>query len=782
MQDFSPFEGRRGPSLLPPARYWLPWAALAGGLALAVLFAAAWIFTGSFERRIRGVPSKVYSDLGVLYPGQRLAPAEFHAKLRRLGYKEVSGRPEYSVHFRRVRGGFECHLRSFEHPVTPLPARRVQVRFAGSEIASLRDLDGGEPLDILEVEPEQVAAFYDEIREERILTTLEDLPAHFSDALLLTEDQRFFSHQGIDVLAILRAAGANVRALGVVQGGSTLTQQLIKNVYLTRERTFGRKFLEAILALLLELRYTKEEILNAYVNEVYLGQKGSIAITGFGEAARFYFGKDLRDLDLAETALLIGMIRAPGQYNPYIRPARAIERRRQVLRVMLDEEKISPEDFQRADAQPIDLLRTHDLGNRAPYYLDYLQAQLGDRVPAEALQRGGLRVFTSLDLGLQERAERALREGLDRLEKTYPGQLGQRQDKERRGRLQGAVIALRPESGQVVAMVGGRRYEESQFNRAVQARRQPGSLMKPFVYLTGFARSQRGEIPPFTAATLLEDEPLEILSGGEVWSPQNYDHEYHGVVSVREALARSLNIPAVRAARDVGLEEIIETLRRFGIGGRLLAVPSLALGAFEVSPLEVAAAFAAIANYGVRAEPVTVREVVTAEGQVAQSRHMELEPVITPQVAYLTIDLMRGVVAEGTAASLRALGFAGEVAAKTGTTDDLRDAWFVGFTPRLLTLVWVGYDDNQPIGLSGSQAALPIWAEMMRGLASETGGTFREPEGMVWEEVDPGTGQVATWRCPDRRAELFVVGNEPGERCSEHDSGGWASGFWEAFR
>lgn len=781
MQSYSPFEEGRGPRAIPPARYWMPWAGLVVAVVLAVVFAAAWVFAGSFERRIRGVPSKVYSDMYVLYPGQRLSASEFNARLRRLGYKEVTAQPEYSGHYRRVRGGFECFLRAFEHPVAPLPARRVQVRFSGSEVSSLRDLDSGESLDLLEVEPEQVAAFYDEIREERILTALEDLPPHLVDALLVTEDQRFFSHQGIDFLAILRAASANVRALGIVQGGSTLTQQLIKNVYLTRERTLGRKILEAILAVLLEVRYSKEEILNAYVNEVYLGQKGPIAITGFGEAARFYFGKDLRDLDLAETALLVGMIRAPGQYNPYLRPARAIERRRQVLRAMVEGGKLAEEEFARADVRPIDLLRAHDIGNRAPYFLDHLQYQLQDLVPEEALRRGGLRVFTSLDLGIQERAERALREGLQRLEKTYPVQLGHRKDPERRGKLQGCVIALRPESGHVVAMVGGRRYEESQFNRAVQARRQPGSLMKPFVYLTGFALAQQGQIPPFTPATLLEDEPLEIVSGGQIWSPRNYDGEYHGVVTVREALVRSLNVPAVRAAREVGLQGIIRMLRDVGLSGRLMAVPSLALGAFEVSPLEVASAFATIANYGVRAEPVTVREVVTPDGRVIESREVRLEPVVSPQAAYVTLELMRGVVEEGTAAGLRAYGYVGVVAAKTGTTDDLRDAWFVGFTPRLLVLVWVGYDDNQPIGLSGSQAALPIWAEMMLGLGSETGGQFREPEGTVWEEVDPGTGMVATWRCPDRRAEVFVAGTEPSERCTMHE-GGWATGLWDAFR
>ncbi len=781
MQSYSPFEEGRGPRALPPARYWLPWAALVVGIVMAVLFATAWLFTGSFESKVRGVPSKVYSDLFLMYPGQRLAPAQFHAKLRRLGYKEVTVKPEYSGHFRRVRGGFECHLRAFAHPVTPLEARRVMVRFDGNAVGAIRELDSGRRLDLMEMEPEQVAAFYDEIREERILTTLEDLPPHFIDALLITEDQRFYYHHGIDFLAILRAAGANVRALGVVQGGSTLTQQLIKNVYLTRERTFGRKFLEAILAFLLEVRYSKDEILNAYINEVYLGQKGPIAITGFGEAARFYFGKDLRDLDLAETALLVGMIRAPGQYNPYLRPDRAIERRRQVLRVMVDEEKIAEEDFESAAALPIDLLRTHDMGNRAPYFLDHLQAQIQDLVPAEALRRGGLRVFTSLDLGVQERAERSLREGLDRLEKTYAEALDQKKDPERRGKLQGCVIAMRPESGQVVAMVGGRRYDESQFNRVVQARRQPGSLMKPFVYLTGFALSQKGDIPPFTPATLLEDEPLEIISGGELWTPQNYDKEYHGIVTVREALERSLNIPAVRAARDVGLPAIIRLLRDVGLTGRLLPVPSLALGAFEVAPIEVASAFATIANYGVRAEPVTVREVVTPAGKVIQSREVELDPVVPPQSAYVTLELMRGVVEEGTAAGLRAYGYTGEVAAKTGTTDDLRDAWFVGFTPRLLVLVWVGYDDNHPVGLSGSQAALPIWADLMLGLSSETGGHFREPEGMVWEEVDPGTGQVATYRCPDRRAEVFVAGTEPSERCTTHE-GGWASGLWDAFR
>ena len=781
MQSFSPFEGRRGPRSLPPPHYWLPWAALVAAFVAVAMFAAAWVFAGSFESRVRGVPSRVYSDTFLLYPGQRFSASDLQAKLRRLGYKEVTGKAEYGGLYRRARGGFEIHLRPFDHPVSPLPERLVQVRFSGSEISSLRDLDSGKPLDLLEIEPEQVAAFYEEIREARILITLDDVPPRLVDTLLVTEDQRFYSHHGIDALAILRAAGANVRHLGVVQGGSTITQQLIKNVYLNRERTFGRKFLEAMMAVLLEIRYSKEEILTAYLNEVYLGQQGSIAITGFGEAARFYFGKDLKDLDLSETALLVGMIRAPGQYNPFLRPERAIERRRQVLTSMVEEGKLTPEEFEAAADRPLDLLRVHDIANRAPYFLDYLSAQLRDIVPEQALRRGGLRVFTSLDLGIQGRAERALREGLDQIEQTYAFALGQKKDPERRGKLQGCIIALRPESGQVVAMVGGRRYDESQFNRAVQAKRQPGSLMKPFIYMTGFALAQKGKIPSFTPATILEDEPLEVISGGKVWSPQNYDHEFHGAVSVREALERSLNIPAVRAARDMGLPAVIDTLRSVGLTSRLMAVPSLALGAFEVEPMEVASAFSVIANYGVRAEPVTVREVVAPDGQVLQSKHVELEPVVSPQAAYLTLELMRGVVAEGTAASLRALGFAGEVAAKTGTTDDLRDAWFAGFTPRLLVLVWVGYDDNFPVGLTGAQAALPIWAEMMRGLGNEAEGTFREPEGMVWEEVDPGTGQLASWRCPERRAELFIAGTEPSEKCETHE-GGWGASLFEAFR
>ncbi|MEE8537740.1 MAG: penicillin-binding transpeptidase domain-containing protein, partial [Acidobacteriota bacterium] len=516
-------------------------------------------------------------------------------------------------------------------------------------------------------------------------------------------------------------------------------------------------------------------------NEVYLGQKGAIAITGFGEAARFYFGKDLRDLDLAESALLVGMIRAPGKYNPYIRPERALGRRRQILSVMLEHGKIAPEQFKEAANRPLDLLRDHDLGNHAPYFLDFLQAQLSSLVPEKTLREGGLRVFTSLDLGIQNHAENALRSGLELLEKTAGGKLGLDEDPERAGKLQGCIIALRPLTGHVVAMVGGRNYARSQFNRAVQAHRQPGSLMKPFVYMTGFARAQLKEMPPFTAASLLEDEPLQLVSGGELWEPSNYGGKFNGVVTVREALQRSLNIPAVRAARHIGLHAIIRTLRDLGFEGRLLAVPSLALGVFEVTPLEVASAFSAIANYGVKARPLSVREVVAPDGEVLESHHVELQPVVSPQAAYLTLALMRGVVAEGTAVRLRGLGYQGEVAAKTGTTNDLRDAWFVGFTPRLLVLVWVGYDDNRPVGLSGSEAALPIWAELMRRLPSESSGHFREPEGLTWEEIDPGSGQVATWRCRERRAELFIKGTEPRERCEVHSSG-WAAGFWDRIR
>lgn len=745
---------------------------LAGGLALAVLGCGAFVYlyvevARRFEGGLWSQPTRIYSDEIVLVAGTPFEPPALLRLFDRLGYAQVDTGPLRPGQVRRRGSTVEAHLRSFDAPWRSYPARLVRFRFDRSMLTEIEDARGRR-LDRIEMEPERLAVVFGPQHEERQVVRLEDVPQRVIRAVLAAEDSRFYSHGGVDLLAVARAAFANLRSGRIVQGGSTITQQTVKNLYLGQQRSWWRKLREAPMALLLEARYPKDEILEVYLNQVYLGQRGSVAICGIEAAAYHYFGRGVEDLSTGEAALLAGLIRNPGGYNPFVHPERALARRDLVLEAMVEQGWLKGEEADRARREPLRLARGGGSFQHAPWAVELVRVQLAALGEGTDLAAGGLRVFTTVDPLLQEAAEAALRRGLERLERG-------RSDLKRlarRHRLEGAVVVLDPRTGAVRAIVGGRDFSRSQFHRALQARRQPGSCFKPFVYLAGFEAARTSRDSGLTPATLLDDEPVELEAGGRRWRPENYDGLFRGPVTAREALEQSLNVPTVRAALRVGLDRVAETAERCGFPEGLKPLPSLALGAQEATPLDVARAFAVLANGGNRVEPWVVRDVLDRNGSRIDLPRPRPRRVVSAEAAYLVTDLLRGVLVRGTAARAAELGFWGDAAGKTGTTDDTRDAWFVGYTPQLLALVWVGFDDNTRTGLTGASGALPIWVSLMMSAEMRWwGATFVEPDGIVRVAIDPETGQLAGERCPEVVWEAFIAGTEPEETCSTHRPG-----------
>jgi penicillin-binding protein 1B len=653
------------------------------------------------------------------------------------------------------------HLHAFEHPTRAEPARDIVMRLSEGTIEEMRELPRGREVGAVLLEPEQVGAFYGSDREQRELVRLDDVPQHLVDAILSVEDRRFESHMGIDPRRIAGALLANMRAGGIAQGGSTLTQQLVKNFFLTPERTLRRKATEAVMALLVEARYDKPAILEAYLNEIYLGRRGSTAVHGVGEASHFLFGKKAADLTVAEAAMIAAIIQSPNRLSPHRNPDDAVERRNLVLQLMRDQGRIDDATLAAAQAEPLGVARIAVDAGDARYFLDLLRRQLPEVYDAQMLEAEGLRIYSTLDLRLQRAAARALGEGLEALERDYPGIRSD--DPEQR--LQGCVLAMRPQTGEILALVGGRDYGISQFDRCAQARRQTGSVFKPFVYAA--ALEPRGGGPLITLASFLEDEPLEVDTPAGPWRPENFDKEFHGRVSVREAIERSMNVAAARLGQDIGIERVARMARRLGVTSDLPAVPSLALGTAELSPLEVARAYATIANGGQRPWPHAFEDVVAPGVGTLDRRELRFERVLDPGTAFLTTELMRGVVERGTGRRVRAMGMEGEIAGKTGTTDDERDLWFVGFTPELVAVVWIGFDQPRPVGISSSRAAIPIWVDFMsEAVGKRVRGVFPRPREIESFAIDPRSGALAAASCPRSRREYFLAGTEPHDICT----------------
>ena len=743
------------------------WTILAAGFAFG--FAAA-AFIVSLDRQVRErfegtqfrVPSRVYSAPAILYPGLDWRLFGLEAALSRLGYREATSSRDlppgqYLWEGSRLR----VHLRAFEHPTRPEPARDVAITLRGNAIADIREIGGGESLGAVLLEPEPLGSYFGPVREQRELVRLSDVPQHLIDAVLAVEDQRFATHSGIDFRRIAGAMLANLRAGRVAQGGSTLTQQLVKNFFLTPERTWRRKVREACMAVIVEARYDKAAILESYLNEIYLGQRGATAVHGVGEAAHLYFGKSVSRLSIAEAGLLAAIIQSPNGISPYRDPERALKRRNLVLELMTKQGRIDEAAFAQAREEPLRLSAvTPDPGD-ARFFLDFLHRQLTQVYTPDQLTEEGLRIYSTLDRRLQQIAARALDEGLRDLEKRRP-----KLASDPAHPLQGCLVVVRPQTGELLALVGGRDYRDSQFDRCSQARRQPGSVFKPFVYIA--ALEPRDAIPAITLASTLDDTPLEISTPDGPWRPKNFDGEFHGRVGVREAIERSMNVATVRLARDVGLRNVVDVAQRLGIESPLPAVPSLALGTAEVSPLELARAYATLASGGVRPETQAIEDVVDPAGGVLARRELRFLRVLDPGTAYLATSLLEGVAERGTAAGVRAGGLRGPIAAKTGTTDEERDLWFMGFTPDLVAVVWIGFDDPRSVGMPGAQGALPVWR---RFVEDESGGNVRgafpRPTSLERAEIAP-SGAIALEGCPDEhRTEYFLPGTLPTTFCPD---------------
>ena len=676
-------------------------------LAAAALLAAIavwvgyldWRVTREFRGRLWSVPAHVYAAPVELYVGAPVSANDLDAELRRLQYRR--GDPAAGPGLYRRRGdAFEVHTRRTQFADALREPRIVEVTADASAITALRGA-GGSDLPVFRLDPQLIGSLSPVHGDDRIVLTPAEVPPLLRAGIVAVEDRRFYEHHGIDVLGILRAFWADVRAGRVVQGGSTLTQQLVKNYFLTDEQTIGRKLTEAMMAVLLEAHVSKEDILVAYLNEVYLGQDGSRAIHGFGLGSEYYFAKPLPELDAGELALLIGMVRGPSYYDPRVHPDRARERRNLVLQQLGQQHLLSAAAANRAAASPLGIKTSG--GTYLPAYLDLVRRSLHRDFAATDLAAAGLSVYTSLDLRAQAAAQRALNRNLTRLDAAR---------KVRGEHLEGAVIVADPNSGDVIAVVGGRELGAAGFDRALDARRQIGSLVKPAVYLTAL------ETGRYNAATLIEDAPIAVkLGDGSTWAPRNFERRTYGQVPLARALAESMNLATVRLGLDLGLQNVVGTLQRLGLKEQPTLHPSLLLGTTQMTPLQVLQIYTSLANGGFRSRLRAVRAVLDENGRPLKTSRVRLEQVAPPDAVYQLDRMMTLVTTRGTARGIAARLPAGiVVAGKTGTTSDNRDSWFAGFTGNYVAVAWVGYDDDRGTGLTGAAGALPVWADTLAQL------------------------------------------------------------------
>jgi penicillin-binding protein 1B len=708
-------------------------------------------------------PLRLYSGPFLLQPNLSLVQSRLLERLQRLGYRQVK--------VTQAPGDYQLTEEALTVYLHPQPegyvgATMVTLPLDQGRVTDVLSSLEGTPLFSIFLEPELLSGVRGESRQVREWIPLAQIPPLIIETVLTIEDRRFYSHFGIDPIAVGRAIWANFTKGGVVQGGSTITQQLAKNLFYSPQRTMGRKFKEALAALVLEVKYTKHSILESYLNEIYLGQAGFVSIYGMSEAAHRYFGKTLQQLTVDEVAMVAGLIKGPNSYAPTKHPELAKQRRDVVLRRLKEIGVLTEEAWNRAVKEPVRVTPPEDVLTDAPYFVDAVLREVEDAgvVPIPE----GSRIDSTLDPMIQQAATEALEKGLAKLEKTY-SHLNNSQDP-----MQGAVVVLDPKNGSVLALVGGRDYRRSQFNRAIQARRQPGSLFKPFVYLAALEAAREGQAGQLTAASLLADEPVTFESGTGPWSPQNYDKQFHGPITVRSALEQSLNVPAVQAAKTVGTKPIVQLLHRLGVTSAIGDdLSSVALGSASVSLMEITAAYGAIANGGIAVKPTAVRSTRGRQGDMVWNTVPDRQQATSPQGAYVLTSLLEGVIQRGTASKAKVLGLQGTVAGKTGTTDGYRDAWFVGYTSDVVIGVWVGFDDERSLRLTGSQAALPIWMELARRVVPPNVPAFVMPTGVVTRDIDPKTGQLATFQCPERVSEVFIEGTEPSVYCEVHGGGIW---------
>ncbi|MYL06114.1 MAG: penicillin-binding protein 1B, partial [Gemmatimonadales bacterium] len=704
-------------------------AILAAGLGYLVFEARV---AREFDALDSSSPARILARPWTLRAGDRVDPRRIIAHLEKVGYRSVSGGTPQTGEFRARGRDLLVGRRALRLGGLFEPGVQARVRFrSNGRISAIRDVEGNDLARLL-LDPEVIGTSLGERSRDRVPVRLDEVPEHLVDALLTVEDRRFHEHGALDLRRIAGAALSNLRQRRVAEGGSTITQQLARTLFLSTDRTVLRKVREAAIAVALERRFSKQRLLEAYVNHIYLGQHRGAAIHGFGRAAQFYFGRDVSELTLGQSAMLVGIVRGPNVYSPHRHPERARARRDVVLRQMhavghLDDARRDAE----LEADP-EIRRPPQRNFDARWYLDFMRRELAAADASLNPAGAGPAVVSSLVPELQRAAEAAVSNGIRSMERLRPRLT------EQAAPLQGALVALDPRTGDILAMVGGRSYGESQFNRAADARRQPGSAFKPVVALAALTP---GADPSYTLASVLKDEPLALDTPAGVWEPANADRAFLGPIKLREALEGSRNVPFARLGLAVGPRRIIETARRLGIEGPLAPYPSLALGASEVTLLELTAAYAVLAAEGRRTPPRSAIAVFGRDGAIRETTAGRSDAVISPAEAYLITSALRGVVERGTGRGVREAGYRGPVAAKSGTTNGSRDAWFVGYTPELAVGVWVGFDDGTSIGLSGSRAALPIFADfMIRVLGSHGGRGFRAPAGVEWIDIQPETG------------------------------------------
>ena len=653
----------------------------------------------------------------------------------------------------------------------------LAVQFNGRVIRSIRPLGGGSDMGTAEIEPELITNLFDSLREKRRPVRYDDLPPQLVQAILSAEDKRFFEHPGFDFIRIAGAAWADLRHThNFVQGASTITMQVARTYFLSTDRTWQRKLAEAMLSLELEQRFSKQRIFEMYANEVYLGNRGSFGIRGFAEASEAYFGKDLRQLTLPECAFLAGLIRAPNYYSVADRhPERAAQARDRVLTQMFENKYITEADVQDAKTLPLKLVRSALSGNEAPYFVDMVKDHLLEKYSEQDLLSSNYRVFTTLDPQLQRVAAAALDAGMKNVDAMLAAKYakkskvkGKKAEPEQVPQVQASLIALDPRTGEIKALIGGRDYGQSQLNHAL-AHRQPGSVFKPFVYAAAFNNAVDGAQPVVTPATTVDDEPTVFEFDGQEYTPNNYGERFMGKVTVRQALTNSLNVATVKVAEMVGYGRVVQIARQMGLTANIRPTPAVALGAYELSPLEVAGAYTAFATMGTRAEPFYIKSVVSAGGNSLEKYGPATKLALDPRVTYLVDSILKDVLNKGTGAQVRAKGFTLPAAGKTGTS---RDGWFAGFTSNLVCVIWIGFDDNHDLGLAGGATAAPIWADFMIRATALPGyrdvKDFDKPAGVDSDIIDADTLELATPNCPVTREEVYVSGSGPTQFCELH--------------
>ena len=729
-------------------RRWLLTALIALILAAATVIAGMHVFRldrmvrDKMTSRIWALPAEVYARPLELYPGLSLNPQTLADELELAGYRQEE-QPAAAGAYARRGDSFEIITRDFHYPSGLEHSEHFTLMIAGGSVRNIKRQATAETIPLIRLDPARIGSFHALEYEDRLLLARAELPDLLVDTLLAVEDRDFHSHSGIAPRSILRALFANLRAGATIQGGSTLTQQLAKNFFLTSERTMTRKLNEAVIALLLELHFDKETILTAYANEIFLGQDGGRAIHGFGRASRFYFRRDLADLTVEQIALLVGMIKGPSTYDPRRNPEQCLQRRAVVLGVMQDRKLIDTGQYQQAMAEPLHRsTRVMKGGNRFPAFLDLVRQELQREYREEDLNGRGMKILTTLDPQVQWQVERQLDQTLK--------SMGEKGDE-----LEGAVVVTGREGGEILALAGSRNPVAAGFNRALSARRPIGSLVKPVVYLAALEQG-------YTLASPLQDTAVSIpTANGQSWRPQNYDRREHGRVPLFLALANSYNLATVRLGMEVGLEKVIECAGKLGMPGKIAAYPSFLLGTVELSPLEVSQTYQTLAAGGFYQPLRCIDSVLGADSCLLKRYPMAVEQRFSPESIFLVNTALQHTMREGTARPLTGmLSPALAIAGKTGTTDNLRDSWFAGFTGDRLAVVWLGRDDNTPAGITGAAGAMVVWGRTMQGLHPKTL-ELAEPPGIQWQWIDRHSLTASSRINTNAVALPFIAGTAP---------------------